>query len=650
MAGARPRIAALAVTALVVTGVTLVAHEADAAASSVQAYWSSESRTSGYEPKNGNWFTSPATGLAGAPYKLAKQADIPVVGASGTANITVDTATKYQTMLGVGSSLEESTIFNLSRMSAAGRDRALRALVDPVNGAGFTVIRITFGTSDFTSHAFYTYDDGAADPSLTRFSIQQDIDYHIISVLKEALAINPNIKFFASAWSAPPWMKANNSIIGGDLLTQYIPNLATYYRRAVQAYVAQGIPIYGMTLGNEPLFNPPDYPGMLISADQERQLAKALRTELTNNGVGGTKIWAFDHNFSDGPSYAAGVLTADARSSVDGIAFHDYAGEPSTMGSVQATYPDKDVMMTERTVWGTAGADRIVQYFRNQATFYEGWVSMLDQNRAPERWTGSPDPTMLIQSPSSPDTFYQLPDYNIVAQFSKWVQPGARRVSTGYGTTGTVTNVAFVNPDNSLVTIVVNQTAGNQTFTLRNGTQQFSSTLPTKTVGTYIWADAGSTPASTPSATAATPAPPTPVPPTPTASPTTGTARTGSIAGIGGKCVDVAGASSANGAAVQLYGCNGTGAQTWTAGTDGTLRALGKCMDVTAASTANGATVQLYDCNATNAQKWTATNGTLVNAGSGKCLDATGNSSADGTRLQIWTCGTGANQKWTLPA
>lgn len=124
----------------------------------------------------------------------------------------------------------------------------------------------------------------------------------------------------------------------------------------------------------------------------------------------------------------------------------------------------------------------------------------------------------------------------------------------------------------------------------------------------------------------------------------------GAITGLGGKCVDVAGANSANGTAIQLYDCNGSGAQNWTVGSDGTLRALGKCMDVTAASTANGAKVQLYDCNGTHAQTWASSNGTLINTGSGKCLDATGNSSANGTPLQIWTCGTGANQKWTLPS
>jgi ricin-type beta-trefoil lectin protein/glycosyl hydrolase group 75 (putative chitosanase) len=136
----------------------------------------------------------------------------------------------------------------------------------------------------------------------------------------------------------------------------------------------------------------------------------------------------------------------------------------------------------------------------------------------------------------------------------------------------------------------------------------------------------------------------------PPTTPPAGGTHTGQIVGYGSKCVDVAGASSANGSAVQLYGCNGTGAQQWTVGTDGTVKALGKCMDVAAAGTANGTKVQLYDCNGSAAQKWTRSGNTLVGAGSGKCLDATGPSSADGTRLQIWTCAGGANQTWTLPS
>ncbi len=126
--------------------------------------------------------------------------------------------------------------------------------------------------------------------------------------------------------------------------------------------------------------------------------------------------------------------------------------------------------------------------------------------------------------------------------------------------------------------------------------------------------------------------------------------RTGRITGIGGKCVDIAGASSANGTAVQLYDCNGSAAQNWTAGTDGTIRGLGKCLDVNAAGTANGSLVQIYDCNGTAAQQWQGqSNGTVRNPVSNKCLDASNNSSANGTRLHIWDCFAGANQRWVLP-
>jgi chitinase len=130
-----------------------------------------------------------------------------------------------------------------------------------------------------------------------------------------------------------------------------------------------------------------------------------------------------------------------------------------------------------------------------------------------------------------------------------------------------------------------------------------------------------------------------------------GTPHTGQIMGYGGKCVDVASASNANGTAVQLYDCNGTNAQQWTMASNGSIQALGKCMDITSAGTANGTKVQLYDCNGTAAQQWQhQSNGELVNPNSGRCLDATGPSSANGTRLQIWDCFDSANQQWNVPS
>ncbi|MDH6216601.1 lectin [Streptomyces pseudovenezuelae] len=132
---------------------------------------------------------------------------------------------------------------------------------------------------------------------------------------------------------------------------------------------------------------------------------------------------------------------------------------------------------------------------------------------------------------------------------------------------------------------------------------------------------------------------------------TPASAATGTITGLGGKCLDVAGASTADGTAVQLYDCNGTAAQQWTVGTDGTIRALGKCLDVTGSSTADGAKLQLWTCSGAANQKWTVSAARdIVGTQANKCLDATGNSSANGTRAQIWTCSGAANQKWTAPA
>jgi predicted chitinase/uncharacterized membrane protein len=132
---------------------------------------------------------------------------------------------------------------------------------------------------------------------------------------------------------------------------------------------------------------------------------------------------------------------------------------------------------------------------------------------------------------------------------------------------------------------------------------------------------------------------------------TPASAASGQITGLAGKCVDVAGANSANGTAVQLYDCNGTGAQNWSNPGDGTLRALGKCLDVVDRSTADGAAVQLWDCNGGPNQQWVVSGAhDIVNPAANKCLDVRDNNSANGTRLQIWTCTGGANQKWNAPA
>jgi len=471
---------------LMISSLNLANTTAEAAPSSVQVYYSSESNNTA--PKSSSWYSNTAYAMSGVQYQMSRQADLSFTNPSGAGVTAIDINpnVQYQNILGIGTSLEESTIYNLSLMSSAKRDEVLRKLIDPVNGAGMSLFRITFGASDFTSRQFYTYEDTPGS-----FSIQKDIDYKIVETVKQAIAIgketgNP-IKIFASSWTAPAWMKTSKSLIGGYLDRPYTNALAAYYRKAIQAYQAQGIPIYAMTIQNEPLYEAPDYPSMLLTPDNERELTIALKAELDANNLS-TKLWSFDHNFSDAWGHIPGVLNnSQANAALDGVAFHDYSGEASTMSDVHNAYPDKNMMVTERSLWGTAGADRIAQYFRHWATTYEAWVTMLDQNIAPEKWTGVPDPTMLIQSPSNRDTYWVTPEYNFIAQFSKFVKPGAKRIESNYGTAATVTNVAFLNTDNTVVSVVINQTSSSKTFKLLVDGRELLTTIPAKTVATYKW-------------------------------------------------------------------------------------------------------------------------------------------------------------------
>ena len=162
----------------------------------------------------------------------------------------------------------------------------------------------------------------------------------------------------------------------------------------------------------------------------------------------------------------------------------------------------------------------------------------------------------------------------------------------------------------------------------------FSYRMPAGAMATFTW----------PGSTTGTP---------PTTAPTTApTGGTGQLTGLAGKCLDGPGAATTNGTPIDLFTCNGTAAQQWTPGTDGTLRALGKCLDVTGGASTDGTKTQLWDCTSGNShQQWTynTTTKTLINPATGKCLDVTGQSSADGTAIQIWSCNGQANQQWTLP-
>ncbi|MBX6767457.1 MAG: lectin, partial [Actinomadura rubrobrunea] len=344
-----------------------------------------------------------------------------------------------------------------------------------------------------------------------------------------------------------------------------------------------------------------------------------------------TKTLVHDWNW-DGWNTWGAPLVADSEIRNDplfgGIAWHGYGGDVSTQATVHSQYPSVNAYMTEHS-GGTWIPDQhsedmhnLIDYTRNWDRSWIKWSLGLDQNMGPHNG-GCGICTGLITVHNGDARHGQVDftiEYYTMGHLTKFVKPGAYRIESTASTA--VPNVAWRNPDGSKALIAYNGATGSRQIKVRWGDQSFTYTLPARTSATFTWSGVQH-----------------------------GGGATGQITGLGGKCVDVAGGAMIDGTAVQLYDCNGTTAQRWTLGTDGTVTALGKCLDVAGGSTANGAKVQLYECNGTGAQQWRATSGRdLVNPQSGKCLDATDNSSANGTRLQIWTCAGTANQKWTVPS
>lgn len=461
--------------------------------------------------------------------------DITSVDDQDFTTIFVEGDKTYQELLGIGTSLEESTINNLAQLTPEIQDEFLRMLVDPKQG-GMTLFRITIGTSDFTAQSFYTYYDareltaenaiynsqtGSYEPDWYNttgkgFSIQKDINYKIVDTVQKVIAlakeygVEDEVRFFASSWTPPGWMKEetaasksykDNDLLlkGGSLKDSHIDNLAMYYTRYLEEYAKLGIDIYGMTLQNEPLLEI-NYPSCAMTGEQEGKLAIAIKKAIGNSTVLSDeakkcKLWAFDHNPGDAHKYVARILSVPgANEALDGVAFHDYGGPLTNLQSVldtvlnQGSRKDQTVNLTERSVWGTYGANQIVTYLRNSAISYNSWVTMLDSNVAKHQWVGTPDPTMFARAAGSDNDYWPMPEFYLTGQFARFIRPGYVRVESGPGSVDTITNVVFKNPKTGeLVAVVVNQTDKKQNFKFICDGVQFIGGIPAKNVATYLW-------------------------------------------------------------------------------------------------------------------------------------------------------------------
>jgi glucosylceramidase len=402
-------------------------------------------------------------------------------------SVRVETTTTHPSILGLGSSFEHSTCYNLSLLPPDRRERAIESLVHPTKGIGMSLMRICIGTPDFTASPWYTYDDlppGQKDPELKHFSIAKDRAY-VLPVLQAARRINPELKFFASPWSPPAWMKTSGRIGGGRINPEHFRRFAEYLARFIEAYREEGIEIHAITIQNEPEYAPDTYPTCRWTAKEQRDFIRDHLGPVFQAHRLSTLIWCFDHNFNN-PGFAATILRDPAAARyVDGTAFHHYEGKPAAMRKLQEEFPAKHLYFTEGSTFGAEGAAQIISFLRHGSRSYNAWVTMIDHRMQPNPGPHDCSPTCVVLQRDRLEIDYRF-DYFMYGQFMKFVRPGARRLaSTESGKLPT--HVAFRNPDGSLVLVAANPESRDRDLTVSWSGLGFSATLSPRSVSTFRW-------------------------------------------------------------------------------------------------------------------------------------------------------------------
>ena len=425
---------------------------------------------------------------------LKKQDDILSFNSNpnGNATISVDATTTYQTIDGFGFSLTGGSAEVINSLSAADRQNLLQELFgQDASDIGISYLRISVGASDLNAEPF-TYNDlpsGETDLDLSEFSLEKDRG--VIDLLKEVLEINPNIKIMSSPWTAPTWMKDNNSFVGGRLKEEYYQVYAAYWVKYLNAMKAEGITIDALTPQNEPLHGG-NNPSMEMSASEQTEFIKNnLGPALREAGID-TKIVIYDHN-CDNPQYPISILNdAEANAYVDGSAFHLYAGDIAALSTVHNAFPEKNVYFTEQYNSSTdefAGTLKwhlknvIIGSMRNWSKNALEWNLANDATFGPHTEGGCTICKGALTINASSIT--RNVGYYIVAQASKFVPAGSTRIASSIQ--GALQNVAFSTPDGKKVLIVENDGDTNLPFNIKENGKWVTTSLDAGAVGTYIW-------------------------------------------------------------------------------------------------------------------------------------------------------------------
>lgn len=399
----------------------------------------------------------------------------------------------FQEMDGFGFSLTGGSAYHIYKMSAAKRKQLLNELFRfDGNNIGISYLRISLGASDLDAEVF-SYNDlpqGETDVNLESFSLAPDMEY-LIPVLKEILAIYPEIKIMASPWSPPCWMKINKASKGGSLMPEYYSSYAEYFVKYVQGMAEEGVTIDAITIQNEPL-HPGNNPSLLMLAEEQAAFIKDHLGPAFKQENISTKIVIYDHN-ADRIDYPISIMDdPDAKRYVNGSAFHLYGGSINDLTKVHNAHPDKDLYFTEQWI-GAPGdfpdnlkwhvENLIIGASRNWCKTVLEWNLAADANQKPHTPGGCTKCLGAITIEG--DKVTRNPAYYIIAHASKFVRPGSKRI--GSTLLPNLTNVAFQTPTGSVVLIVLNKSEETRSFNINLRSKLVSTSLAKGAVGTYVW-------------------------------------------------------------------------------------------------------------------------------------------------------------------